>query len=828
MQRAFPGLTFGRRFSLNKPARAGFSLASYFRLTFVDADRPTRADPVTRTLEIGVTELLLGPHRRPGFGALGGAHGAWLGQFLHTEYQRQAAGEDASFEAEVSLRETVAHRAWTITLRGRADGVRADAAGWRVEELKSAPARSEAAGALSRLQAALYARMLGRMRSGPVRAELVFLDGATPVREAVALGAEETERRLLAALDAMLDALERRSAARAAGRAAAETIRFPFPALRPGQAEITASVERALAERELLLLEAATGSGKTAAVLTPAVRFALATDRRLVVLTASTLQQHLAADTLRRIAPGHLRLAARLRAKSRMCTRGDLLCHESICTSAAGYAEKRDAGELVARAFDAHGLALPDAIFALGARAEACPYELQLDAARDAPVTVCDLNYAIDPAVALPELRDPVRLRDTIFVVDEAHQIPERAREALSVSLGGDVLRAAIEAGALGSGALHRELRELGEALRARLDETLAEAGARLGGDWVPHEPPETALAGLERAFGALSLRAARALAGAPAGPLAPLFALAFQLHRFVAVAQGREPGFVSLAGFAREAPALQRFCRDPAPALGRLFAGCHALIGVSATLSPPELYAECLGLDRERSVHARIGAEDRAAQRAVVIDAGVTTADAARAREAPRIARRLAALSAAVPGNCLALFPSHAFLEQVQAALPPLARTLRWQARGDGEPERSAVLDELRRRADLLVLAVAGGGLAEGVDYAGAGLGAVAVVGPCLPAVSTHRALLAEHFEERFDRGFELAYAVPGMIRVVQSAGRLLRTGADRGVIALYDRRFLREPYRSLLPEEWLAGRAPEALRGDPVAVARRFFARS
>lgn len=800
-------------------------MAFYFRLTFDYADRSTRADPVTRTLEIGVTELLLGPDRRPGFGALGNAHGAWLGQVLHAEYQRQAAREDASFEAELSLRETLTHRGWTITLRGRADGVRTEAMGWRVEELKSGAARRDAASGQWQLQAALYARMLGRMRGGPVRAELVFLAGAAPVREPVALDAEETERRLLAALDATLDACERRSAARAAARTAANAIRFPFPALRPGQAEIAASVERALAERELLLLEAATGSGKTAAVLTPAVRFALASDRRLVVLTASTLQQHLAVDTLRRIAPGRLRLAVRLRAKSRMCTRGDLLCHESICASAAGYAEKRDAGQLVANAFDAHGLALPDAIYALGARAEACPYELQLDAAREAPVTVCDLNYAIDPAVALPELRDPAQLRETIFVVDEAHQLPERAREALSVPLGGDLLRAAIEAGALGSGALHRELRELGEALRARLRETLAESGARPGGDWIPHEPPESALAELDGAFGALSLRAARSLAGAPAGPLAPLFALAFQLHRFVAVAERRESGFVSLAGFAAEAPALERYCRDPAPALGRLFADCHALIAVSATLSPPELYADSLGLARERAVHARVAAEDRSAQRAVVIDAGVTTADAARSREAPRIAQRLAALAAAVPGNCLALFPSHAFLEQVRAALPALARTLRWQARGDGEPERSAVLDELRRRDDLLVLAVAGGGLAEGVDYAGAALGAVAVVGPCLPAPSTRRALLAEQFEERFERGFELAYAVPGMIRVVQSAGRLLRTGADRGVIALYDRRFLREPYRSLLPEEWLAGRTPEALRGDPAAVARRFF---
>jgi DNA excision repair protein ERCC-2 len=678
---------------------------------------------------------------------------------------------------------------------------------------------------LWRRQAALYARMLEQSRGGPVRAELIFVGGGAPVREPVALAAPAVERVLLAALDALLDAVERRSAERAAARAAADAVRFPFPALRPGQAEIVCRTERALRERELLLLEAATGSGKTAAVLTPAVRFALESGRRLVVLTASTLQQHLAVDTLRRIAPGRVRLATRLRAKARMCTRGDLLCHESICAGASGYAVKRDEGELVPRCFDARGLALPDAVFALGSAAEACPYELQLDAAREAPVTVCDLNYAIDPAVALPELRDPASLRDTVFVADEAHQLPERAREALSVSLGGGSLRGAIEAGALGSSALHRELRELGEALRARLDETVAEAGAHAGQDWVPHEPPEAALAELDGALAALALRAARSLGGAPAGPLAPLFALAFQLHRFVAVAERREPGFVSLAGRTGEEPALERFCRDPSRALGRLFGGCHALIGCSATLSPPELYGASLGLARERAVHARIAPEDRSAQRAVVIDAGVTTAEAARGREAPRIARRLAALAAAVPGNCLALFPSHAFLDCVRAALPPLGRTLRWQARGDGESERSAVIDELRRRSDLLVFAVAGGGLAEGVDYAGAGLGAVAVVGPCLPALTTRRSLLAEHFDERFDRGFELAYAVPGMIRVVQSAGRLLRTASDRGVIALYDRRFLREPYRSLLPEEWLAGAAPEDLQGDPAEVARRFF---
>jgi DNA excision repair protein ERCC-2 len=821
LPRSIASLDSSRLFRLAKPAQAGFSLALFFRLTFDHhTGAPTRADPIRRSLEIGVTELLLGPgpHRTDG----AGLHGAWLGQLLHFAYQRDAEAE-AGFEAEVAVHETLSHRGWSVSLRGRADGVEPDGVGWRVLELKSLPPRADEAAARWRLQAALYARMLERMRGAPARAELVLLHGAAPVREPVALGPEETDHALRTRLDAMLDALERREEVLAAGRRRADAVHFPFASLRPGQTEIVAAVERALAERELLLLEAATGSGKTAAVLVPAVRFALANGLRLVVLTASTLQQHLAVDTLRRIAPRGVPLAARLRAKARMCPRGDLLCHEGVCAFADGYAERRERGDLVTRAFDADGLALPDAAFALGAAETACPYELQLDAARGAFVTVCDFNYAIDPAVALPELRDPEALRETIFVVDEAHQLAERAREALSQPLGGPLLRAAREAGALGSAALHRALRELAEELSARIAGTVADAGAAPDGDWLPQEPP--ALADLSCAFDDLALRAARHLAGAPAGPVAPLFALASQLGRFVAAEERREPGFVALAGYRDGEPALERFCADPAPALGRLFAACHALVGCSATLSPPELHVDALGLARDRAVHLRIPPEDRRAQRAVVIDAGVTTAEPARTREAPRIARRLAALARAVPGNCLALFPSHAFLERVRGALPPLARALRCQARGDGEPERSALLDELRRRSDLLVFAVAGGGLAEGVDYAGAGLAAVAVVGPCLPAPSTRRALVAERLEESTGRGFELAYAVPGMTRVIQAAGRLLRTGAERGVIALYDRRFLREPYRSLLPEEWLAGGAPEDLAGDPAKIARAFF---
>jgi len=726
----------------------------------------------------------------------------------------------------VPLSESLQHRDWSISLRGRADGVRpAGDGGWLVEELKSSSARREPWLPAWRLQAGLYARMLEGTRGAPARAELVWLGGDAAVRERVDLSRADLERALASALDGCLGELERRRALRAAWRSAAQGVRFPHPSLRPGQAQILASVEGALARGEQLLIEASTGSGKTAAVLMPALRFAMASGRRLTVLTASTLQQHLAIETLERLAPGGVPLVARLRAKPRMCTRGDLLCHESTCESAAGYAEKRDAGRLVERCFDARGLALPDAVFALGGEARACPYELQLDAAREALATVCDFNYAIDPAVALPELRDPAELRETILVIDEIHQLPERARDALSVRLDGARVKAAVDASALGSSALHREAREACEALHAELAATLAEAGALPDGGWCAHEPPLEALESIGRELQRLSLAAIRALGGAPpGGPFEALLEVSFTLDRFLRSARG-DAGFVSLVGRERGEPQLERYCRDPSRPLARLLGSCHALIGCSATLSPPEWFAALLGLDPARAVHERIAPADPGERRALVIDASVTTAEKTRARELPRIARRLAALCEAVPGNCLALLPSHAFLEAVRAALPVRGRRVLAQARGDGESERSALVGELRRRDDVLLLAVAGGALAEGVDYAGTRLGAVAVVGPCLPAVDAHRALLEEHYAEQFERGFELAYAVPGMIRVVQSAGRLLRGESDRGVIALFDRRFLREPWRSLLPIDWLAGREPEALVGDPAEVARAFF---
>ena len=210
------------------------------------------------------------------------------------------------------------------------------------------------------------------------------------------------------------------------------------------------------------------------------------------------------------------------------------------------------------------------------------------------------------------------------------------------------------------------------------------------------------------------------------------------------------------------------------------------------------------------------------------MIDPSVATTFRARPANYQRIADRLAAFADSVPGNCLALFPSYAFLAEVTGRMRLRTKRVLIQRQADSDAEREVLLQALRSAifGDILLAAVAGGVFAEGVDYPGEVLKAVAVVGPCLPAMTLEQELLKEYYEERFERGFEFSFVVPGMTRVVQAAGRLIRSPEDTGVIALFDQRFLHSPYRDYLPADWLPEEGgTSALVGEPARAAEEFF---
>jgi DNA excision repair protein ERCC-2 len=272
----------------------------------------------------------------------------------------------------------------------------------------------------------------------------------------------------------------------------------------------------------------------------------------------------------------------------------------------------------------------------------------------------------------------------------------------------------------------------------------------------------------------------------------------------------------------------LKILCKDPSRFLGAVINRTHATVALSATLSPPDFYRDLLGFDPERTVSHALPSPFPPENRRLVVDTSVATTWQERGANYERIAERLSAFADAVPGNCLALFPSYDFLAAVAERLRSRTKRCLVQRRADSDAEREAILATLRGAllGDVLLLAVAGGVFAEGVDYPGDVLKAVAVVGPCLPGLSLEQDLLKTYYQERFERGFEYAFVVPGMTRVVQAAGRLIRSPTDQGVIALFDRRFLQPPYRDYLPLEWLPEEGAGGLVGDPAAAAAAFFA--
>jgi DNA excision repair protein ERCC-2 len=300
-----------------------------------------------------------------------------------------------------------------------------------------------------------------------------------------------------------------------------------------------------------------------------------------------------------------------------------------------------------------------------------------------------------------------------------------------------------------------------------------------------------------------------------------------FALQKFVSTLNLFGPGFSCVVERANSGIRLALVCLDPARPLAPIFKAASSTIFLSATLSPIETTRRVLGLEKAETKSISLPPPFPRENRKILILPQVRTTFGAREKNFPRIAKLVAEMSDAVPGNVLVLFPSYKFLMQVAEFLPKTSARLLTQKPGFPEIERQEILRALAvaKSQKVLLFAVLGGMYAEGVDYPGELLSGVFVVSPALPQVSFERELLRRYFDEQEQAGFAYAYLQPGMTRVIQAAGRLIRSETDRGVIALICQRFLQIPYADFLPKDWFDETPAELIAQNPSKEIAGFF---
>ncbi|MGR4070032.1 ATP-dependent DNA helicase [Billgrantia sp. C5P2] len=721
------------------------------------------------------------------------------------------------YESEIAL----SGRYRGLAVSGRADGF--DPALNRLEEIKTHRGDLSRMAANQRAlhwaQARVYGALLCAERGlESLTLALVYLDIASE-RETL-LTEEASAGELTAFFEAQCERFlgwaEQERAHRQARDAALAGLVFPHAEFRPGQRELAEGVYKAAATGRCLLAQAPTGIGKTVATLFPTLK---AMPRqgidRLAFLTMKTPGRRLALESLARLGAegesrdqnpeesGGGRLPLRvleLVARNKACEHPDKACHGDACPLAAGFYDRLPAAR---QAAVTRGWLGREALREVALEYRVCPYYLGQELARWSDVCVGDVNHYFDASALLHGLAQANAWR-LALLVDEAHNLVERARGMYSIELD---QRAFSQ--------LHRSapaplVKPLGRLVRQWQEMVREQGGADEG---QAGRPTYRVLEGLpERLVGAMQRAAAAItdyLAEHPGDAEPALQERLFEVQAFIRLADSfGEHSLCDLTRHGRGHAILGLRNLIPADFLAPRFAQAHSSVLFSATLSPAHYHHDLLGLPGD-SVWQSVASPFRADQLEVRIQGGISTRLRDREASLDPIVAELAGQYQRRPGLYLAFFSSFAYLQAVEARLARLHPELsRWsQTRGMSEAERDAFLARFQAGGQGIGFAVLGGAFGEGIDLPGERLVGAFIATLGLPPFDPFNETLKARLQARFGNGDAYAYRIPGLIKVIQAAGRVIRSPKDRGTLVLMDDRFQHRDVRRLLPEWWQVG---------------------
>lgn len=702
----------------------------------------------------------------------------------------------AEYKAEVPVKLTIPIDGIDLTVQGRVDGLLLRGKECVVEEIKTTRLSPSTVGENDHpvhwAQAEIYGFILCETQELPCcEVRLVYADLAGERNAYERTYTREKLKRLFFTYSGeYIRRLKRSDAWLSRSVPSVKAGAFPFEHFREGQREFAAAAYRSIRDRSRLLCEAPTGIGKTAAALFPAVK---ALGEGLIdtvfYLTARTTGRLAAEGALKLMrARGFLVRSVSICAKRKLCPTPQLSCDPQKCPRARGYFDRQKTA--LEESWQQSAFT-QESICALADKYNLCPFELALALSETAQVIICDYNYVFDPAVRLKRFFD--KSGRYTLLIDECHNLPDRAREMYSAELGDREIRELRRSVGKSDGRqceLYTELtallKSLGHCdeceLRSELPMETVNCAKRFSDIAKPYLP-------LNREY---------------SQELADLY---FAVSRFIRVSGEFDESFYKTMVIPEGKHCrIRQWCWNPTPNLSRIMKRMHGSILFSATLSPLEHYATLLGLQEKSGDKAVALASPFDAKNLLALTMDLPTRFSKREESALSVAQAIHTMATTKAGNYLACFPSHAYLNLVSGLLEQMQPPVRilTQRREMSDTDREAYLDAFQPapQQSMVAFIAMGGVFSEGIDLPGDRLIGAVIVGVGLPQICFERdALRSLYDDEDGEGGFQTAYVYPGIGKCLQAAGRVIRTESDRGIVLFIDERYLDPAYASLLP---------------------------
>ena len=723
------------------------------------------------------------------------------GSRLHRKIQKQMGSH---YQPEVSLKKDTEYDDLILRVEGRADGIFSQDDRFCIDEIKGVYKKLELMEEpvlVHRAQALCYAWIYldaHDLEKIDIQMTYAHLDTEVIKRFRETLTRAELKQWYEELTDSYHKWLAYQIEWREKRNESMKKLEFPFE-YRKGQRKMVSGIYHAISKKEQIFIQAPTGVGKTMSAVFPAVRaIGQGMAETVFYLTARTITRTVAQDAFEILRDrGLLFKVVTITAKEKLCFCDKPECDPEKCPYAKGHYDRIN--DAVYELWTTEQSFDRETLLHHAQKWQVCPFEMSLDLAVWMDGVICDYNYVFDPNVCLKRFFGENVSGNYLFLIDEAHNLVDRGREMYSASI---CLDDVIETRKFVKPYSQKLWKKLGK-VKKQLEELRENCG-----EWKVEENAGVLPISLLSVQGELD----QLFEEPPAQEVVDgLLDFYFAVRNFLNISELVDDNYVVYTAFdANGRFYMKLFCVNPAENLQKCLDKGNSTVFFSATLLPLQYYRKMLST-RSENFGMYVESPFEQKKRCLMICRDVSSKYTRRGYEEYRkIAEYIARMSWQKKGNYMVFFPSYRLMEDAYQVYQD-EFSVSWvhcisQHASMTELEREEFLEEFAEETEetLVGFCVMGGIFSEGIDLIGDRLIGAAVVGTGLPQVNCEREILKGYYDEKGEQGFDYAYRYPGMNKVLQAAGRVIRTKEDTGAILLMDERFLNRDYRNLFPREW------------------------